>query len=74
MLKSMPVVYWSFLSFEENPLFLRFKASAVTLSGSQVGEYLPLPRSKGEAFPILLTSVGAPLLPANFRLETMGFP
>jgi hypothetical protein len=35
---------------------------------------LPLPRSKGGAFPFLLTSMGTPLLPADFRSETMGFP
>jgi hypothetical protein len=33
-----------------------------------------LPRSKGGAFPFLLTSMGTPLLPADFRSKTMGFP
>jgi hypothetical protein len=54
------------------PLFLRFKASAVTLSGSQVGNVLPLPHSKGGVFPFLLTSMGAPLLSANLRSEITG--
>jgi len=35
---------------------------------------LPLPRSKGGAFPFLLTLMGTPLLPADFRSETMDFP
>ena len=39
-------------------------ASAVTLSGSQVGN----------ACPFLLTSMGTPLLPAKFRSETMDSP
>ena len=34
--------------------------------GFAVGEYLPLPRSKGGAFPFLLTSMGTPLFCANF--------
>ena len=33
------------------PLFLRFNACEVTLSGFATGEYLPLPASKGPAFP-----------------------
>jgi hypothetical protein len=61
-----------FMCCEWNPLFPRFKASAVTLSGSQVGNALPLPRSKGGVFPFLLTSMGAPLLPANIRSEITG--
>ncbi len=47
-------------------------ASAVTLSGSQVGNTLPLPHSKGGAFPFLLTSMGTPLLPADIRSEING--
>jgi hypothetical protein len=61
-----------FMCCKWDPLFLRFKASAVTLSGSQAGNVLPLPRSKGGAFPFLLTSMGAPLLPANLRSEIAG--
>jgi len=46
-----------------------FRSDPIGLAG---GEYLPLPRSKGGAFPFLLTSMGAPLLPANLRSEIMG--
>jgi hypothetical protein len=49
-----------------NPLSLRFNASKVTLSGFAGGEYLPLPTSKGPAFPFLLTLDGYPTSPANF--------
>ncbi|UCH01055.1 MAG: hypothetical protein JSU78_03655, partial [Deltaproteobacteria bacterium] len=45
-----------------------FRSDPIGFAG---GEYLPLPRSKGGAFPFLLTSMGAPLLPANFRSGTM---
>jgi len=56
------------------PLPLRFNASKVTLSGFAGGEYLPLPASKGPAFPSvrlssrrsLLTLDGYPASPANF--------
>jgi len=51
------MIIWHFLS--EPPLSLRFSASAVTLSGLAGGEYLPLPRSKGGAFPFLLASLPA---------------
>jgi hypothetical protein len=34
---------------------------------------LPYDTNIGGAFPFLLTSMGTPLLPANFRSETMGF-
>jgi len=47
------------------PLFLRFNASEVTLSGFAGGEYLPLPTSKGPAFPFLLTLDGYPTSPAD---------
>jgi hypothetical protein len=40
--------------------------------GFAVGEYLPLPRSKGGAFPFLLTSMGTPLFYANFRSKIKG--
>jgi hypothetical protein len=48
------------------PLSLRFKASEVTLSGFAGGEYLPLPASKGLAFPFLLTLDGYPTSPADY--------
>jgi len=37
--------------------------------GFAAGEYLPLPRSKGGAFPFLLTSMGAPLPQQIFAQE-----
>ena len=51
---------------EEDPLSPRFRAFAVTLSGFTGGEYLPFPRSKGGAFPLLLTIGGYPTAPSNF--------
>ena len=50
----------------ENPLSLRFSTSGVTLSGLAGGEYLPLPVSKGPAFPFPLTLDGYPTPPADF--------
>ncbi len=47
-------------------LFLRFNTSKVTLSGFAGGEYLPLPASKGPAFPFLLTLDGYPTSPADY--------
>ena len=44
-------------------------ASEVTLSGLAGGEYLPLPVSKGPAFPSLLTLDGYPTSPADFVQE-----
>jgi len=38
----------------------------VTLSGLPGGEYLPLPASKGLAFPFLLTLDGYPTSPAIY--------
>jgi len=38
----------------------------VTLSGFAGGEYLPLPASKGLAFPSLLTLEGCPISPADY--------
>jgi len=38
----------------------------VTLSGLAGGEYLPLPASKGLAFPFLLTLDGYPTSPAIY--------
>jgi hypothetical protein len=43
-----------------NLLSLRSEAHAVTLSGFAGGEFLPLPASKGRAFPFLLTLDGTP--------------
>ena len=51
---------------KENLLSLRFQGFAVTLSGFARGEYLPLPRSKGGAFPSLLTLDGSPTATAKF--------
>ena len=56
----------SFLRFLSSPLSLRFSASEVTLSGLAGGEYLPLPASKGLAFPFLLTLEGYPTSTANY--------
>ena len=50
---------------EVTPLLLRFNAYKVTLSGFTGGEYLPLPASKGPAFPFLLTLDGYPTSPAD---------
>jgi hypothetical protein len=52
--------------FEENLMFLHFQGFTVTLSGFAMGEYLPLPRSKGGAFPSLLTLGGCPAAAAKF--------
>ncbi len=51
---------------EVTPLFLRFNASKVTLSGFACGEYLPLPASKGPAFPFPLTLDGYPTSSADY--------
>ena len=51
---------------EWTPLSLRFSACEVTLSGLAGGEYLPLPASKGPAFPFLLALDGYPTSPADF--------
>jgi hypothetical protein len=56
----------SHLSGEEDPLSPRFRAFAVTLPVFADGECLPLPRSKGGAFPFLLTLGGYPTAPSNF--------
>jgi len=47
------------------PLSLRSDALAVTLPGFAGEEYLPFPRSKGGAFPFLLTLGGCPTASAN---------
>jgi hypothetical protein len=54
------------LSGEDDPLSLRFRAFAMTLPVFADGECLPLPRSKGGAFPFLLTLGGYPTAPSNF--------
>jgi hypothetical protein len=51
---------------ERKPLSFRFPAFEVTLSGLAGGEYLPLPASKGLAFPFLLTLDGYPTSPAMY--------
>jgi hypothetical protein len=48
---------------KSTPLSVRSDALAVTLPGFAGEECLPLPRSKGGAFPFLLTLGGAPPLP-----------
>jgi len=55
------------------PLFLRFNASKVTLSGFAGGEYFPLPASKGPAFPFPLTLEGYPTSPPD-SLRNNGVP
>ena len=47
------------------PLSLCSHALAVTLPGFAGEEFLPLPRSKGGAFPFLLTLGGCPTASAN---------
>jgi len=54
-----------------NLLSLHSQAHAVTQSGFAGGEFLPLPRSKGAAFPCLLILEGSPPLPQR-RSETVG--
>jgi hypothetical protein len=46
----------------------------VTLSGLAGGEYLPLPASKGLAFPFLLTLDGYPTSPAIYAQGQKLFP
>ncbi len=48
----------------ENPCPFASPAFEVTFSGLAGGEYLPLPASKGLAFPSLLTLDGYPTSPA----------
>jgi len=55
-------------------LFLRFHAFEVTLSGFAGGEYLPLPASKGLAFPFLLTLEGCPTSLADYAQEQWNPP
>jgi len=50
----------------EDPCPFRFPAFEVTLSGLAGGEYLPLPASKGLAFPFLLTLHGYLTSPAIY--------
>jgi len=53
----------TYLFDKPTPLSLCSDALAVTLPGFAGEECLPLPRSKGGAFPFLLTLEGAPPLP-----------
>jgi hypothetical protein len=53
----------TYLFDKSTPLSLCSDALAVTLPGFAGEECLPLPRSKGGAFPFLLTLGGAPPLP-----------
>jgi len=55
-----------FFHAEEKTLVPSLNASKVTLSGFARAEYLPLPASKGPAFPFPLTLGGYPTFPANF--------
>jgi hypothetical protein len=59
------LIVWHILFFmSENLLSFRFRVFEVTLLGVAGGEYLPLPASKGLAFPFLLTLEGYPTSPA----------
>jgi len=58
-----------FLSEPLYPFAHCFRSDPIGFAG---GEYLPLPASKGLAFPFLLTSMGTPLLPANFAQRQRG--
>jgi len=55
----------------KTPLPFRSNAPAVILWGFAGGEFLPLPGSKGRAFPFLLTLDGSPTAHAS-RLWTTG--
>jgi len=57
-----------------SPLFLHFNAFEVTLSEFAGGEYLPLPASKGPAFPFLLTLDEVPPLLQQITLRNNGVP
>jgi len=60
-------IIWQILFFiSENPCPFASPAFEVTLSGLAGGEYLPLPASKGLAFPFLLTLDGYPTSPAIY--------
>jgi hypothetical protein len=50
----------------EDPCPFASPAFELTLSGLAGGEYLPLPASKGLAFPFLLTLDGYPTSPAMY--------
>ncbi len=55
----------NFESFDWTLISLHSLALALTLSGLAGGEYLPLPRSEGGAFPFLLARDGDPNASAN---------
>ena len=60
-------IIWQILFLSsENPCPFASPAFEVTLSGLAGGEYLPLPASKGLAFPFLLTLDGYPTSPAIY--------
>jgi len=63
--------YPIFACWKWKPSFLRFTAYAVTLSGLAGGEGLPLPASKGLAFPFLLALEGCPHRSSKLRSGTM---
>ena len=60
------VIYQTLFFISENPCPFASPAFEVTLSGLAGGEYLPLPASKGLAFPFLLTLDGYPTSPAIY--------
>ncbi len=55
----------NFECFDWTLISLRSLALALTLSGLTGGEFLPLPRSEGGAFPLLLALDGYPNASAN---------
>jgi len=61
------LIIWQTLFFiSENPCPFASPAFEVTLSGLAGKDYLPLPASKGLAFPFLLTLDGYPTSPAIY--------
>jgi hypothetical protein len=60
--RSFIEIYFSLV----NTIVPSLNASEATLSGLAGGEYLPLPVSKGPAFPFLLALDGFPTSPADF--------
>jgi len=66
------IIYQILFLISENPCPFASPAFEVTLSGLAGGEYLPLPASKGLAFPFLLTLDGYPTSPAIYA-QGQGF-
>ena len=60
------IIYQILFLISENPCPFASPAFEVTISGLAGGEYLPLPASKGLAFPFLLTLDGYPTSPAIY--------